>query len=729
MRDNNLGRNTRNAKLGDVRGLIGEEGMVGVFIGASLGGFVVDNPNFVADLAPSVSSTADWARSFILPLPATIATSNPGTNVVGDFLNLATSATTIVAGDLKTEASGSTASTSAILPRAGSDNTDGVVYISGFKGDDNQAFVGLLPTTDLGATFLTSDTKAEWAGSYYDSTDSETTENAITFDIDFSTRAIGVKTGSIIAASPPTFDLVFSYAGVISGTVSKGGKVAIARGLIGAEGLVGAFIDTKTTAGLVFHGGFVAAPPVPDPCVRTRNCMANHADWRKSFGTSPPPATIDALTTEPTAVFGGFLNLATTTIAPGYLDTRPASERPLFGGTAMPPPSASLPRDGDNMDGFVYISGFGDNLGIDNNGIGNNQAFVGLLPTTNLGALLSEQPSIAEWLGSYYDSTLDTAANAIIFDIDFSNRSIDVKAGSITANDPPAFDLDFNHAGVITGTVNKGGTAAIARGLIGIEGLVGAFVDTSATAGSVFHGGFVATAPTCLADDTCVKHAIWLEDFGASPPPTTIATSATEAKVFGGFLNLADGATTIDAATFDSSGFATVLTARPASETGFNAPVPTASALPLTRDGDAMDGVVYIGGYNFNNHQAFVGLLSTTNLGTPFPISDTMATWRGKYYSSANSAVASSPVDFLIDFSDEQKIDGRDVSTNALIFELRFTDAGVISGTARDSTNTATASGLIGRQGLVGVFVDDTPEQIGQIPVLYGGFVADNPNP
>nr|MCA8834301.1 hypothetical protein [Pseudomonadota bacterium] len=327
VRDNNLGRNTRNAVLGDVRGLIGEEGMVGVFLGASLGGFVAANPRFVADLAPSVASTADWARSFILPLPATIAISDPGANVVGDFLNLDDGATTIDAGDLKTTASGSTASASGSLTRA-DDTADGFVYINGFKGNNNQAFVGLLPTTDLGTTFLTSDTKAEWAGSYYDST-LKTTKNAITFNIDFSKRSIREKTGSITAASPPTFNLVFSYAGVISGTVSKGGKNAAARGLIGEEGLVGAFIDTKTTAGLVFHGGFVAAPPVPAPCVATGDCMANHATWLSSFGASQPPATIDvnASSAENTAVFGGFLNLApgTTEIAPGYLDTRTAS--------------------------------------------------------------------------------------------------------------------------------------------------------------------------------------------------------------------------------------------------------------------------------------------------------------------------------------------------------------------------------------------------------------------
>ncbi len=145
-----------------------------------------------------------------------------------------------------------------------------------------------------------------------------------------------------------------------------------------------------------------------------------------------------------------------------------------------------------------------------------------------------------------------------------------------------------------------------------------------------------------------------------------------------------------------------------------------------------MDGVVYIGGYNFNNYQAFVGILSTTNLGDPFPIrtgGDTMATWRGKYYRSSNSAVASSPVDFLIDFSGARTIDGTDVGTGALIFDLRFTAEGIITGTATDAVNTATASGLIGEEGLVGVFVDKTPAQVGQTTVLYGGFVADNPNP
>ncbi len=1131
VRDNNLGRNVRNAELGKVRGLIGEEGMVGVFLGASLGGFVVDNPNFVADLAPSVASAADWARSFILPLPATIAASGATATVVGRFLNLDDGETTIDAGDLKTEAGGGTASASVPLTRAG-DTMDGFVYINGFNGNNNQAFVGLLPTTDLGVFLSEQPTIAEWTGSYYDST-LKTAKNAITFNIDFSKRSIGVKTGSIIAASPPDFDLVFSYAGVISGTVSKGGKNAIARGLIGADGLVGAFIDTKATTGLVFHGGFVAAPPVPEPCVRAGNCMANHATWLTSFGASQPPATVDTSSVDNAAVFGGFLNLApgTTTIAPGYLDTRTALGRPLFG-DAMNPASASLPRDGDNMDGFVYISGFGFSLGSGNNqafvgllpttdlgaplteqpsvsiaawtgsyydsiaaasaaatfnidfsnrsistsGISaasppafnlafndagvitgtvtknsiaaiargligkeglvgafvdtsatagsvfhggfvataplciaadtcilgrflnlesgattiapgdlkttasggtasvsvpltraddtadgfvyisgfkgnNNQALVGLLPSTDLGALLTDQPPIAEWTGSYYDSTLKTATNAIIFNIDFSTlsidvkansiiaasppafnlgfndagvitgtvtknsieatvrgligadglvgafidtnpaagsivfhggfvaapsvpdpcilavncianhaawlknfgtsqppatinasgteakvfggflnlatgtttiapgdlktmasgstaspsvilprdgdtmdgvvyisgfngdnnqafvgllpttnlgvaltkqphiakwagsyydstdsataandiifnidfsmRSIDVKAGSITANDPPAFNLDFNDAGVITGTVSKGGTAAIARGLIGAEGLVGAFIDTSAAAGSVFHGGFVATAPPCLAADTCVRHFTWLKS--VSPLPTTIATTATEAKVFGGFLNLADGATTIDANTFDSTGFATVLTVDYASQIGLGVELEEPPSVILRRDGDATDGVVYIGGYNLVNHQAFAGLLSTTNLGDPFPIrtgGDTTAMWTGKYYSSGDSNTVSSSVTFTIDFGTAQSINGTGAGAGAPVFALDFNDAGVISGNVTAGGNEATASGLIGREGLVGVFVDTThPAQTPRIPILYGGFVADNPNP
>nr|MCA8834988.1 hypothetical protein [Pseudomonadota bacterium] len=335
--------------------------------------------------------------------------------------------------------------------------------------------------------------------------------------------------------------------------------------------------------------------------------------------------------------------------------------------------------------------------------------------------------SIAAWAGSYYDSMLASAANAIIFNIDFSNRSIGVKAGSITAASPPTFNLAFNDAGVITGTVSKGGTNAIARGLIGIEGLVGAFIDTSAAAGSVFHGGFVA-APSvpdsCIrAGDCTANHVTWLKNFGASRPPETINASGTEAKVFGGFLNLATSTTTIAPGDLKTLSMTAI--------TGGGTAVPSPS-VPLTRDGDNMDGVVYISGFNGNNNQAFVGLLSTTNLGDPFPArtgGDTTAMWTGKYYSSGDSNTVSSSVTFTIDFSTERKINGTGTGAGTPVFALGFTPAGIITGTVTEGSDIATASGLIGREGLVGVFVDTThTAQTPSIPVLHGGFVADNPD-
>ncbi len=469
---------------GILTGLIGEQGAVGAFIGGTgtkeaLADLTSDKISYVGGFvaAPYVEPTDttatvalnDWTGSFRrYPPPATIDLSNAGTDIFGSFLNIATGETTIATTSLKTEASGSTASESVILPLAVGNDMDGVVYIGGFNGDNSQAFVGLLPTTDLGAPFAVSDTEAEWEGFYYDST-LTTAQNAITFDIDFTARSIGVKADSITAASPPVFALGFNSAGVITGTVTKDSIEATALGLIGAEGLVGAFIDTAPTTGNVFHGGFVATPPV-----------VNHADWLGSFGVSPPPATRVAANAG-TAAFGSFLNLGD--------GVRVISETDL---TNVVKGTLTLDGDGTNgMHGVTYLVGRNDMM--------RDQAFVAVLPTTNLGAPLVAQPTIGRWPGTYYNSSF-SSTQPVNFDIVFGANTIN---GTHDATTPfplvTTFTLRFSDTGVITGTVAQGvGNTATASGLIGTNGLVGVFVDetpSQAASTSVFFGGFIADNP------------------------------------------------------------------------------------------------------------------------------------------------------------------------------------------------------------------------------------------
>ncbi|MCA8835238.1 MAG: hypothetical protein K8953_09150, partial [Proteobacteria bacterium] len=139
-------------------------------------------------------------------------------------------------------------------------------------------------------------------------------------------------------------------------------------------------------------------------------------------------------------------------------------------------------------DGFRYFSG-------QFNGAGNTGYFAGILPTTNLGAPLTSAPAETEWDGTY--SLGGTEDTPIEFNIDFANRRITAEHNLVDGSS--RFNLGFSDSGVISGVVlqhefglntNVLGFAN-ATGLIGTEGLVGVFVNsTEDPAGLGFHGGF-----------------------------------------------------------------------------------------------------------------------------------------------------------------------------------------------------------------------------------------------
>ena len=369
--------------------------------------------------------------------------------------------------------------------------TDGFVYFNA------GSHVAIFSGTDLGAALpLTARSSVKWRGFIRSSVGFTTaTEFDLTvgftgtggtldaliqspigrtlaYDIDGEFDAKGVITGNAVRGR---------YASSVSGCtpLTSGGNPNTSRtcfnsadgenvtatlsGIIGAEGAVGVF-----QGGTSYSGGFVAAPPALDGRV-------NHADWLGSFSPAPP-----ATRTTGTDIFGGFLNLAD-----GVRDISGA------GLTAVNSnPHLTLDGDGTNgMHGVVYRAG--------KNGT-NNQAFVAVLPTTNLGAPLTAQPTIGTWSGTYYNRDFANT-RGIDFDIDFDANTIDaVHEATSPFALTTTFDLDFTPAtGVITGTVTAGAGAgtATARGLIGTNGLVGVFVDTAPTGSIVLYGGFIADNP------------------------------------------------------------------------------------------------------------------------------------------------------------------------------------------------------------------------------------------
>ncbi len=154
-----------------------------------------------------------------------------------------------------------------------------------------------------------------------------------------------------------------------------------------------------------------------------------------------------------------------------------------------------------------------------------------------------------------------------------------------------------------------------------------------------------------------------------------------------------------------------------------------------TRAGDNMDGFRYFSGQfgGTGSTGYFAGILPTTNLGAPLSTPPTTTAWPGTYSQGAGGATN---ITFNIDFANK-RITALDAPGGSLAvrFNLGFSDSGVISGVVlghvgltggENISSFAIATGLIGTEGLVGIFIeDDSYPSSGYV----GGFVAANPSP
>ncbi len=388
-----------------------------------------------------------------------------------------------------------------------------------------------------------------------------------------------------------------------------------------------------------------------------------------------------------------------------------------------------------------------------------HKLYAGIVPTTNVGARLVRNSVTAEWNGQIQllrgydtpddltdirnnanpsdttpDGYADDAAgtnilhpitggikqNAIRNKITeaFASKnftllvSFDAAGGVITSQNPidiadgRMFNINgrFNDKGIIYGTTSYGKDGAVSNGsltgLIGASGAVGAFISEGYdNPYGIYAGGFVAVPAPTDPEPSVVNYGDWTRSFVSSLHPT-IASAITDSDSLAFFLSIADGGT------LDKGALVAAIQGNPS------------NVLTLMREGDDMDGVSYVRGNNGRgNHRilGIVGLLPTTNLGAPFAVSNQTAMWTGSYF---NSAVGSSPVTFAIDFSAARTITGTGTGTGAPVFDLGFDAQGVITGTVV-STGVffATASGLIGAEGLVGGFISPATAHI-------GGFVA-----
>ena len=227
------------------------------------------------------TNMATWLQSFIIPLRTKAAEENNETS----FLRVSAD------GTIDTTGIAVSSTDAKELTRAG-DSNDGVQFFKGTPdgGTAEQFFAGILPTTDLGLPVPQTESDATWTGSYQRA--GTGIVNDVSFDIDFENRTINASANlaesndfdnlsrlestrlessrrrqRYLPTGQLEFNLNFTASGVIDGAVvatygGSGVDSASATGLIGQDGLVGAFVDATTgQTGLQnFYGGFWAEP-------------------------------------------------------------------------------------------------------------------------------------------------------------------------------------------------------------------------------------------------------------------------------------------------------------------------------------------------------------------------------------------------------------------------------------------------------------------------------------
>ncbi len=684
--------------------------------------------------APCVVNAADWVASFNTE-PATTPTTGTLKN---EFLQA-------TGGTLPTGAlTNSDGSAITVVPKLTLNANDGVAFFQGYSGNSATEYAGIFDTTDLGAPFTEDAPSAKWKGQFQAVGFPVETDFLleVTFGMDVNVPGSVGSIDAFVSAGSNFYYLIegtFNGTGVIKGTASSGlfagndrttpmGNLegGVLTGLIGAEGAVGAFYtNAMLTAGA--SGGFVAKPTAPD----TEPLVVNHGDWLRDFFKAPP-ARLDDTNPRRQFLAGG----------PAGLDTTGTVQEPIpnDGNILLTLDSARYngePLGGsrDASDGVAAFFDDGETAG-DATGV----YYAGLLSGTDLGAPLTQASGSVKWYGqisTIFSGFKNVNKKDFVLEITFGEKAgVDGSAGSIegfvqqgTSSSTNYYQLTGTYDaggvitgevifGIFTGSIAEGNLATtvtpngILTGLIGEQGAVGAFI---AGAG---------------AKEAIVGSTGYVGGFVAAPPPSPYAKFKTyySARTDGRRLHATTAVSTIFAAFVE--GTATSLPTDGLTFTGG-----TGRFAPFTvRLGEAgsgddgfaiMYGVTAVG----NNNRYRAGLLSGTDLGPA--LDNTISTaWTGTIYTSLNLASgvpASIPLDLTVDFTAGTiEADAVTVATGLMVdINGEFGSAhslpdGILGGTVTHLGVSVPLIGLIGTEGVLGIFHGDGL-------TIVGGFQA-SPN-
>ncbi len=431
------------------------------------------------------------------------------------------------------------------------------------------------------------------------------------------------------------------------------------------------------------------------------------------------------------------------TLTLAYTQEQRGPTHPVFNGFRGIDKNGDETDIGDALDGVVFVSGlYTQQTGCEGDLCSINRHYAGLLPTTDLGSPLTETLAQGTWHG-WIQTRGDVTYNqrfdlTITFDESTDGGTIDAYIENVE-DTTTALKIDgvFNNHGFVTGDILHGDIApdnqigdnnqspGQLRGLIGDEGAVVAFISDATgprtdDAPVQYSGGFVAYLPnsgstatstaipssadSCVKDYTCVDYAHWAASTTASP------TDAPRPDRF--LKGTVSGLAGVDLG--DVAG--------------------SSSLANLNPPGDAKDGFAfYLPDATGSVHN--VGIYSTTRLGAPLPNTIKSAQWSGRlYYRAGTDAITASPITLTVGFSTGSgsgTINGKNGVNREGLYEIvaSYNDRGVIHGTivrtaqsgdAITGANTGAISGLIGAEGVVGVFRNHASSSVS----FVGGFLA-----
>ena len=275
-------------KDGDLVGLIGAEGVLGVFhTSGFIGGFqasgVLPSGKKPIVVASGNADFVAWQKAFNAGNAGAVANAN---NLVLPVDHDATSFVTNTTYFIEGTETGHGLTNSGIggnflarnVLRLDSDTESGVLFYEGsIGGSGSVGIAGLLSTTDLGLPLNTEVTNAVWTGDIHALIDGSLFTDTLNLTVSFNA---GTKAGEVSASitnlggnSGANFDFDgdFDDKGVMWGDIDVdsgyGGPVVMDRGsfigLIGQDGAVGAFKHNSYDGGDLdarFVGGFVVKP-------------------------------------------------------------------------------------------------------------------------------------------------------------------------------------------------------------------------------------------------------------------------------------------------------------------------------------------------------------------------------------------------------------------------------------------------------------------------------------